>query len=330
MTAAALVTGNTVVIKPSSEAPTVGAIFAETLLEAGFPARAFSFLTGSGGVIGDTLVEHPRRASCRSPDRATWVFALMNWPPGRGKARSGSSAWSPRWAVRTRSSWMRMPTSTLRSKASPLPHSVIRDKSVRPARAPSFTKTCTTVPRKAEGPRKTHHVGAPDDPANYIGPVISAGAKKTILDYIETGKKEGRLLTGGTPGPTDGYFIQPTVIADVDSKARIFQEEIFGPVLAVTQARDFDHALEMANDSQYGLTGAIYSKDPAHINARATNFLSGTCTSTGSARAQWWARTRSAGSTCRERIRRRAGRITCCFSCRRSRSAISCSPRANL
>ena len=92
MTVAALVTGNTVVIKPSSEAPTVGAIFAETLLEAGFPARAFSFLTGSGGVIGDTLVEHPRRASSRSPARATSVFASMNWPPDRARARSGSSA----------------------------------------------------------------------------------------------------------------------------------------------------------------------------------------------------------------------------------------------
>jgi 1-pyrroline-5-carboxylate dehydrogenase len=108
-----------------------------------------------------------------------------------------------------------------------------------------------------------------------MGPVISAGAKKTILDYIETGKKEGRLLTGGGAGRGEGYFIQPTVIADVDSKARIFQEEIFGPVLAVTKARDFDHALEMANDSQYGLTGAIYSNDPAHIERARNEFFVG-------------------------------------------------------
>ena len=86
-------------------------------------------------------------------------------------------------------------------------------------------------------------VGAPDDPANYMGPVISAGAKKTILEYIEIGKSEGRLIAGGEAAAGDGYFMQPTVIADVDSKARIFQEEIFGPVLAVTKARDFDHAL---------------------------------------------------------------------------------------
>ena len=109
-------------------------------------------------------------------------------------------------------------------------------------------------------------VGPSEDPANYMGPVISAGAQKTILDYIETGKKEGRLIAGGAAAQGDGYFIQPTVIADVDSKARIFQEEIFGPVLAVTKARDFDHALELANDTEYGLTGAAYieksGKDP--------------------------------------------------------------------
>ena len=85
-------------------------------------------------------------------------------------------------------------------------------------------------------------VGAPEDPANYMGPVISAGAKKTILEYIEVGKKEGRLIAGGAAGSGEGYFVQPTVIADVDSKARIFQEEIFGPVLAVTKARNFEHA----------------------------------------------------------------------------------------
>jgi 1-pyrroline-5-carboxylate dehydrogenase len=108
-------------------------------------------------------------------------------------------------------------------------------------------------------------MGAPEDPANYMGPVISASAKKTILNYIETGKREGRLIAGGEAGDGDGYFIQPTVIADVDSKARIFQEEIFGPVLAVTKARDFDHAVALANDSEYGLTGAVYTRNPEKI-----------------------------------------------------------------
>jgi len=105
--------------------------------------------------------------------------------------------------------------------------------------------------------------------------VISAGAKRNIMEYIAVGKSEGRILTGGGEGPAGGYFIEPTVIVDVDSKARIFQEEIFGPVLAVTRARDFDHALAMANDSQYGLTGAIYSNNRAHIERAREEFFVG-------------------------------------------------------
>jgi 1-pyrroline-5-carboxylate dehydrogenase len=108
-----------------------------------------------------------------------------------------------------------------------------------------------------------------------MGPVINAAARKTILEYIETGKKEGRLISGGGPATGDGYFIQPTVIADVDSKARIFQEEIFGPVLAVTRAKDFDDAIALANDTEYGLTGAVYSKNPEKIRRARENFFVG-------------------------------------------------------
>jgi 1-pyrroline-5-carboxylate dehydrogenase len=118
-------------------------------------------------------------------------------------------------------------------------------------------------------------VGPSDQPENYMGPVINESAKRTILDYVEAGKKEGRLIAGGSSAPGDGYFVQPTVIADVDSKARIFQEEIFGPVLAVSKARDFDHALEMANDSEYGLTGAVFTKNREKIRKAREQFFVG-------------------------------------------------------
>jgi 1-pyrroline-5-carboxylate dehydrogenase len=108
-----------------------------------------------------------------------------------------------------------------------------------------------------------------------MGPVISASAKKSIQDYIDVVKTEGRVIAGGNADARAGHFVPPTVIADVDSQARIFQEEIFGPVLAVTKARDFDHALAVANDSQYGLTGAIYSSDPAHIARARDEFFVG-------------------------------------------------------
>jgi 1-pyrroline-5-carboxylate dehydrogenase len=104
-------------------------------------------------------------------------------------------------------------------------------------------------------------VGPSEDPNNYMGPVVSKHAMITILGYIDVGKKEGKLVHGGDRAPGDGYFVQPTIIADVDPKARISQEEIFGPVLAVIKARDFDHALEIANNTEFGLTGGVYSRN---------------------------------------------------------------------
>ncbi len=114
------------------------------------------------------------------------------------------------------------------------------------------------------------------DPAenNYVAAVINEGAMKTILDYIEVGKKEGRLLNGGGRDTKsgDGYFIQPTVIADVSPKSRLAQEEIFGPVLAVIKSRDFDDAMAIANNTEYGLTGAVYTKSPEKIERAKREF----------------------------------------------------------
>src|SRR6185436_13330189 len=104
-------------------------------------------------------------------------------------------------------------------------------------------------------------VGEPERHGVMMGPVVNAAARDKILSYIEQGKKEGRLVTGGGSAPgSDGYFIQPTVIADVKPDAKIAQEEIFGPVLAVIPAKSFDQALEIANGTEYGLTGAVYTK----------------------------------------------------------------------
>jgi 1-pyrroline-5-carboxylate dehydrogenase len=125
---------------------------------------------------------------------------------------------------------------------------------------------------KLSAKAKNLKVGPSDDPGNYMGPVISESARKSILQYIEVGKKEGRVVAGDAAAPEGGYFIPPTIIADIDSKARIFQEEIFGPVLAVTKAKNFDHALELANDSQYGLTGAVFSNNPDHLRRAKEQF----------------------------------------------------------
>mgnify|MGYP003346038682 CR=1 FL=1 len=118
-------------------------------------------------------------------------------------------------------------------------------------------------------------VGPSEDLRNFMGPVISEGARRGILNYIDIGRNEGRVVTGGRAAAGDGFFLEPTVIAGVDSKARIFQEEIFGPVLAVTRARDFSHALELANDTEYGLTGAVYSRNPEVIHRARKEFFVG-------------------------------------------------------
>ena len=117
-------------------------------------------------------------------------------------------------------------------------------------------------------------VGPADDPGNYMGPVISAGARKTILEYIEAGKtggpRGGRRRHGA--GGRRVLHRHPPSSPTSKPKARIFQEEIFGPVLAVTKAKDFEHALELANDTQYGLTGAVYSNNPEHLREARERF----------------------------------------------------------
>ena len=115
---------------------------------------------------------------------------------------------------------------------------------------------------------KTMRVGDPADPANYMGPVVNEGSRDKIESYIEEGKKEGTLVAGGARAPGEGYFLEPTVIADVKPDAKIAQEEIFGPVLAVIKAQDYSDALRIANNTEFGLTGAVYSKDPGKL-ARA-------------------------------------------------------------
>jgi 1-pyrroline-5-carboxylate dehydrogenase len=276
MTAAALVSGNTVVIKPSSDTPTIAAKFAEVLLEAGFPPKSFSLLVGSGAVIGDILVEHPKTrfiAFTGSRDVGLRINELAA-KPQKGQV------------------WIKRVLAEMGGKdAIVVDREADLESAVKGVLWSAFGyqgQKCSACSRaivdqavydqflqKLEAEVSKLTVGPSDQPSNYMGPVINESAKRSILDYIEVGKKEGRLVAGGATAPGDGYFIQPTVIADIDSKARIFQEEIFGPVLAVTKARDFDHALELANDSEYGLTGAVFTKNPEKIKKARDQFFVG-------------------------------------------------------
>jgi 1-pyrroline-5-carboxylate dehydrogenase len=118
-------------------------------------------------------------------------------------------------------------------------------------------------------------VGDPADPGVQVGPVVNARAQERILDYLEVARGEGRLVIGGGAPAMEGYFIEPSIVVDVDRAARIAQEEIFGPVLAVIRAESFDEALEIANATEFGLTGAVYTRDPARIAQAQDEFFVG-------------------------------------------------------
>ena len=117
-------------------------------------------------------------------------------------------------------------------------------------------------------------IGPPEDPRNAIGPVIDAEALKRIAEYVQIGKREAKCVLEMT-APPDGFFFGPVIFRDVDPQSRLAQEEIFGPILAVCKDNDFDHALAIANDSEFALTGGIFSRSPAHIERARQEFRVG-------------------------------------------------------
>jgi 1-pyrroline-5-carboxylate dehydrogenase len=276
MTTAALVTGNTVVVKPSSDTPTIAQKFAQVLLEAGFPDYSFSLLTGSGAEVGDVIVEHPKArfiSFTGSRDVGLRINELA------AKPRKGQI-------------WIKRVIAEMGGKdAIVVDREADMDKAVTGVVQSAFGyqgQKCSACSRaivdeaiydefleKLKERVSSLTVGPADESTCYMGPVINDKARKSILEYIEAGRTEGRLLTGGESGDGPGYFVRPTVIADVSRESRLFREEIFGPVLAVTKAQDFDEALELANDSEYGLTGAVFTTNREKIAKARERFFVG-------------------------------------------------------
>lgn len=276
MTVAALVAGNTVVLKPSSDTPTIAAHFVDLLLEAGLPAQAIQFLTGSGATIGDALVEHPKTrwiAFTGSRDVGLRINELAARPqPGQ--------------------IWIKRVIAEMGGKdAIIVDAEADLDQAVEGVVISAFGyqgQKCSACSRaivdakiydvfleKLKARAERLRIGAADVFGNDMGPVINERARNTILRYIEIGDRDGKRITGGEAVGDEGYFLQPTIFADIGPESRLFREEIFGPVLAVTKATDFHHALELANDSEYGLTGAVYTKNPEKIRLAKERFFVG-------------------------------------------------------
>jgi 1-pyrroline-5-carboxylate dehydrogenase len=273
LVAASLVTGNTVVLKPASDSPTIAARFIDILYEAGIPKEAVNFITGPGGAVGDTLVQHPKTryiGFTGSKEVGLRISELA------GKATPGQI-----WIKRTVLEMGGKDAIVVDEEAdiddavegtAQAAFGYQGQKCSACSRAIVSEKIYDTFLRKLVERTRKITIGPSDDPNNYMGPVISQSAMKTILDYIEVGKKEGKLVAGGKRAAGDGYFIEPTIIADVDPKARLAQEEVFGPVLTVIKAKNYDHALEIANNTEFGLTGAVYSKNPEKIKKAEESF----------------------------------------------------------
>jgi len=275
MTLASIVTGNTVVLKPSSESPVVSARFVELLEEASLPPGVVNFVPGSGAKIGDYLVGSPRtrfiaftgskevglhinELAAKTAEGQLWIKRVVSEMGGKDTIVVDETADLDAAVDGVVASAFGYSG----QKCSACSRVVIVDK--------VYDEVVGRVAEKA-GRLK---IGPVKDQQNWMGPVSSKSAYGTILNYVDIGKEEGKLLTGGGPlaEGQSGFFIKPTVIGEVDPMARISQEEIFGPLLAAFRARDFDTALEIANNTQYGLTGAVFSRERLRLEQARRDF----------------------------------------------------------
>jgi 1-pyrroline-5-carboxylate dehydrogenase len=274
MTAAAIVTGNTVVLKPSSDSPTIAARFVEVLEEAGMPGGVVNFCPGSGATFGNAIVEHPK----------TRFIAFT------GSKAVGLDIHERAARTQPGQIWIKRTILEMGGKDSIVVCAdADLDAAVEGVAAAAFGfsgQKCSACSRAIiEAPiydifverlRERVEQLTVGDPAEnkYMGPVVNKAALDSMVKYVEIGRKEGRLVAGGHAPSTaeGGYFLEPTVFADIAPEAAIAQEEIFGPVLAVIKVDSFEEGLRVANNTEYGLTGAIYTNDRGRLEIARREF----------------------------------------------------------
>ena len=275
MTTASIVTGNTVILKPSSDTPAIAYQFVQILEEVGIPKGVLNFLPGPGASVGDYLVGHPKtrfiaftgskevglhinELAAKNQPGQIWIKRVVAEMGGKDGIVVDSDADLDAAADGIVAAAFGFSGQKCSACSRAIVHKDVYDK----------------VLEKVVERTKKITIGTPEDKTTYMGPVASKSAYESILKYIEVGKKEGRLMTGGKTHETaeKGYFIEPTVIADIEPMARISQEEIFGPVLAIIKANSWEHALEIANNTEFGLTGAAYTATAAKLDQAREEF----------------------------------------------------------
>lgn len=262
MVMAAVVAGNAVVVKPASATPVIGYKLLEIIEEAGVPAGVVNFLPGSGSEIGDLLVDHTttrfiaftgsKEVGIRIFERGAKVHPGQRWLKRVTAEMGGKDAIIVDADADVEAAAEGIVVAAFGfsgQKCSACSLAIVDDE--------VYDEVVAKVAERTRGLR----VGPSGSGEADLGAVVDEGQYRSILGYIEVGKQEGRLLAGGSSAEGDGYFIQPTVFADVPRDARIAREEIFGPVLAIVRSQGIDDAIQIVNEGEYGLTGSVYSRD---------------------------------------------------------------------
>ncbi|TYS63508.1 L-glutamate gamma-semialdehyde dehydrogenase [Sutcliffiella horikoshii] len=273
MTTAALVTGNTVLLKPASTTPVIAAKFIEVLEEAGLPAGVVNYIPGSGVEVGDYLVDHPRTrfisftgsrdVGLRIYERASKLNPGQIWLKRVVAEMGGKDT-----IVVDKEADLELAAQSIVASA----FGFSGQKCSACSRAVILEDVYNQVLERVVELTKELTVGDPTQRSNKMGPVNDQGAFDKIMSYIAIGKEEGRLMFGGECEDKKGWFIQPTIFADVEENARIMKEEIFGPVVAFCKAKDFHHAIDIANNTEYGLTGAVITNNRKNIEKAREDF----------------------------------------------------------
>lgn len=272
-TVASMVTGNTVLLKPASATPIIAYKFIEVLEEAGMPKGVVNYIPGPGSEVGDYLVDHPntrfisftgsKEVGTRIFQRASVIHEGQKWLKRTILEMGGKDT-----IIVDNEADLELAAQSIVQSA----FGFSGQKCSACSRAVIHEEVYDQVKERVVELTKELAVGDPTDFNNFMGPVIDQSAYDKIMGYIEIGKNEGELLVGGEGDDSEGWFIKPTVFADVDPEARIMQEEIFGPVVALTKAKDFDEALDIANNTEYGLTGAVITNNREHIERAKEDF----------------------------------------------------------
>lgn len=273
MTCAALVSGNTVVLKPAITTQVIAHVFYDIMCEAGIEPGVINLIPGSGTEVGEYIVSHP----------------LTRFVSFTGSKKVGVTIYEKAAKVQPGQKWLKRVIAEMGGKDAIIvdasanielaAQSIVQSafgfsgqKCSACSRAIIHEAVYDEVVQLIEEKTRRLTVGDPSHKDTFVGPLNDALAFEKVANYIEIGRKEGRLLVGGNKDNTKGYFIEPTVFVDVSPSARIMQEEIFGPVLAVTKVSSFEEALTVANDTEYGLTGAVISKTQAHLDLAKEEF----------------------------------------------------------